>query len=292
MTPPAEGDHGNDPNGREPTSNTSPCYGHLRDRTLTMPSRLLLAFILLVCAHRAAAQTPSPGPLEVIRLADGSLVGRVILTDDGKIHMFVVGLGEVGIDPADVDALAACGAALLPSPWSGHGDGSRRRLQRRRARRVGLDARRTADTRSCSDRSAAWSRSMGRWESPARRSSRRRRRSVGGDAAGAGCSRRAGHRDGPQPVRGQPRAIPAIPLYDDRRPGLLVPEVGPSVVLARARDRLREREQTELGRVFPFAAGIPPGVDGPITGLYDMVTLRNSRPCSASIRTCIAWSSG
>jgi hypothetical protein len=33
-------------------------------------------------------------------------------------------------------------------------------------------------------------------------------------------------------------------------------------------------EQTALGRVLSFAAGIPPGVEGPITGVHDTMTLQ------------------
>ena len=87
-----------------------------------MPSRLLLAFILVVCAraHRAAAQTPSPAPLEVIRLANGSsLVGRVTSTDAGMIHMSVVGLGDVVVDSATVVSRSPVPPPPPPpSPWS------------------------------------------------------------------------------------------------------------------------------------------------------------------------------
>src|SRR6478672_6914782 len=106
----------------------SPCLWTFtrQDASLAMPSRLLLAFILLVCAHRAAAQTPSPATLEVIRLVDGSsLVGSVTPTDDGKIHMHVVGLGDVVIDPAAVASRSpAPSPPRPPSPWSGTATGS------------------------------------------------------------------------------------------------------------------------------------------------------------------------
>ena len=35
-----------------------------------------------------------------------------------------------------------------------------------------------------------------------------------------------------------------------------------------------KNEQTEYGRVLSFAAGIPAGVQGPITGVHDMLTLQ------------------
>src|SRR5258705_338134 len=85
------------------------------------PSQLLPVFTLLVCANRTAAQTPSPPPLEVIRLVGGSgLVGRVTSTGGGKIHMSVDGLGDVVIDSAAVASRSPVPLAPPPpSPWSG-----------------------------------------------------------------------------------------------------------------------------------------------------------------------------
>jgi len=81
---------------------------------------------VLACAQRAAAQTPPPAPLEVIRLANGSsLVGRVTSTEDGKIHMSVVGLGDVVIDAAAVASRSPAAPPPPPrSPWSGTATGS------------------------------------------------------------------------------------------------------------------------------------------------------------------------
>ncbi len=51
----------------------------------------------------AAAQTPSPAPLEVIRRVGGSsIVGRVAASGHGKVHMHVDGRGDVVIDSAAV----------------------------------------------------------------------------------------------------------------------------------------------------------------------------------------------
>jgi hypothetical protein len=81
---------------------------------------LLPGLIMLVHAHQVVAQTPSPAPLEVVRLVGGSsLVGRVTATGDGKVHMFVEGLGDVVIDSAAVASRSpAPTAPPPPSPWS------------------------------------------------------------------------------------------------------------------------------------------------------------------------------
>src|SRR3954468_5037147 len=90
------------------------------------PSHLLPAFLLLVFVHHAEAQTPAQSPPEVIRLLGGSgLVGRLTATGDGKIHMFVDGVGDVVIDSAAVASRSPVPPPPPPpSPWSGTFTGS------------------------------------------------------------------------------------------------------------------------------------------------------------------------
>jgi putative salt-induced outer membrane protein YdiY len=273
---PAEGDHGNDPDGRAPTSNTSPRYGHLRDRTLTMPSRLLLTFILLVCGHRAAAQTPSPGPLEVIRLADGSsLVGRVTSTDDGKIHMFVVGLGEVVIDPADVASRSpAPPPPPAPSPWSGTATGSMTHISTAVPGVAGstLGAQLTLGVARTGPRgTVTLDGTLSYWRvDPAAADVDQWAVTLGGrwmlTPRWALMGRSQFEVNHVQYLRYRSTTIAGLGYFvlkSGRVSFLLAPGIG-----------YGQSEQTELGRVLSFAAGIPPGVDGPITGLHDMVTLQ------------------
>lgn len=65
------------------------------------PSQLLPVFMLLVCANSTAAQTPSPAPLEVIRLVGGSGLGLIELTpfrglDQDEILHEMEDVGEFG----------------------------------------------------------------------------------------------------------------------------------------------------------------------------------------------------
>src|SRR5436190_13025724 len=90
------------------------------------PLLLLPVFAQLVCAQRAEAQTPAQAPPEVVRLVGGSsLVGRVTATGDGKIHMFVDGVGDVVIDSAAVASRSPVPPPPPPpSPWTGTLTGS------------------------------------------------------------------------------------------------------------------------------------------------------------------------
>jgi hypothetical protein len=94
------------------------------------PSLLLFVFVLLVGSQRGTAQQAGPAPTpaapEVIRLVGGSaLVGRVTATGGGKIHMYMDGVGDVLIDSAAVVSRSPVPPpAAAPSPWSGTVTGS------------------------------------------------------------------------------------------------------------------------------------------------------------------------
>jgi putative salt-induced outer membrane protein YdiY len=51
-------------------------------------------------------------------------------------------------------------------------------------------------------------------------------------------------------------------------------------------------EQTPLGRVLSFGAGIPPSVEGPITGVYDVMTLQLTPTLSFQQDMHYFWSLG
>jgi putative salt-induced outer membrane protein YdiY len=240
------------------------------------PSRLLLACVLLVCAQRASAQTLSPAPLEVIRLADGSsLVGRVTSTDDGKIHMHVVGLGDVVIDPAAVASRSPVSPPPpSPSPWSATATGSMTHVSAAVPGIAGstLGAQLTAGIARTGPRGAftldgtsnywrvdpavadvdQWSVALG-----GRRLLTQRWVLMGRSEIEVNRVQYLKYRS--TTIAG----LGYFVLKSDRVSLLLAPGIG-----------YGKSEQTALGRVLSFAAGTAPGVEGPITGVHDMMTLQ------------------
>jgi hypothetical protein len=91
------------------------------------PSHLRPTLLPLVFAHRAAAQAPTAGAPEVVRLIGGSgIVGRVTPTGDGRIHLSVDGLGDIVIDSSAIASRSPVPPPppRPPSPWSGTVNGS------------------------------------------------------------------------------------------------------------------------------------------------------------------------
>jgi putative salt-induced outer membrane protein YdiY len=241
-----------------------------------MPSRLLLAFILLVRAHRAAAQTPSPAPLEVIRLADGSsLVGRVTSTEDGMIHMHVVGLGDVVIDSAAVASRSPVPPPPPPpSPWSGTATGSMTHVSTAVPGVAGstLGAQLTAGVARTGPRGTfTLDGTLSYWRvDPAAAAVNQRAVTLGGrrmlTPRWVLMGRSEFEVNRVQYLQYRSTTIAGLGYFvlkSGRVSFLLAPGIG-----------YGKSEQTALGRALSFAAGIPPGVEGPITGVHDMMTLQ------------------
>jgi putative salt-induced outer membrane protein YdiY len=241
-----------------------------------MPSRLLLAFILLVCAHRAAAQTPAPAPLEVIRLADGSsLVGRVTLTEDGMIHMHVVGLGDVVIDSAAVASRSPVPPPPPPpSPWSGTATGSMTHVSTAVPGVAGatLGAQLTAGVARTGPRgTVTLDGTLSYWRvDPAAAAVNQHAVTLGGrrmlTPRWVLMGRSEFEVNRVQYLQYRSTTIAGLGYFvvkSARLSFLLAPGIG-----------YGKSEQTALGRVLSFAAGIPPGVEGPITGVHDMIALQ------------------
>jgi hypothetical protein len=232
--------------------------------------------MILVCAHPVAAQTPAPAPLEVIRLVGGSgLVGRVTSTGGGKIHMYVDGLGDVVIDSA-----AALSRSPVPppppppSPWSGTVTGSMTHIStiapglagstlgaqvNLGVARIGARGALTLDGnlsywRREPDSAAAnqWGLSLG-----GRRMLAARWVLLGRSQFDVNHVQYLQYRS--TTIAGLGYFVVKLP-----RVSLLVaPGLG-----------YGKSEQTAYGRVLSFAAGIPAGVEGPITGVHDMLTVQ------------------
>jgi hypothetical protein len=241
-----------------------------------MRSRFLLAIILLVCAHRVAAQTPPLAPQEVIRLVDGSsLVGRVTSTDDGMIHMNVVGLGDVVINPAAVASRSPVPPPPRPpSPWSGTATGSMTHISTAVPGVAGstLGAQLTAGVARTGPRAAVTlDGTLSYWRvDPAAAAVNQRSVTLGGrrmlTARWVLMGRSEYEVNRVQYLQFRSTTIGGLGYFilkSGRVSLLLAPGLG-----------YGKSEQTDLGRVLSFAAGIPPGVDGPITGVHDMFTLQ------------------
>lgn len=240
------------------------------------PSHLLPAFILLVCADPAAAQTPSPAPLEVIRLVGGSgFVGRVTATGDGKIHMYVDGVGDVAIDSAAVASRSPVPPPPAPpSPWSGTMTGSMTHIStiapglagstlgaqvNLGVARMGARGALTLDGnlsywRREPDSAAAnqWGLSLG-----GRRMLTQRWVLLGRSQFDVNHVQYLQYRS---------TTIAGLGYFVVKSPRvslLFAPGLG-----------YGKSEQTAYGRVLSFAAGIPSSVEGPITGVHDMLTVQ------------------
>lgn len=239
-------------------------------------SDLLPVFMLLVCVNRTAAQTPSPAPLEVIRLVGGSgLVGRVTSTGDGKIHMYVDGVGDVVIDSAAVASRSPVPPPPpAPSPWSGTLTGSMTHISTIAPGIAGstLGAQVTLGVARTGARGAlTLDGNLSYW----------RREPDSADVNQWGLTL-GGRRMLTQRVVLMGRSqfeVNHVQFLEYR--STTIGGVGYFVVKS---DRVSllfapglgygKNEQTEYGRVLSFAAGIPAGVEGPITGVHDVLSLQ------------------
>jgi len=240
------------------------------------PSHLLPAFILLVCAHPAAAQTPSPAPLEVIRLVGGSgFVGRVTSSGAGKIHMYVDGVGDVAIDSAAVASRSPVPPPPAPpSPWSGTMTGSVTQISTIAPGLAGstLGAQVTLGVARAGARGAlTLDGNLSYW--------RREPDSAAADQWGLslGGRRMLAPRwvllgrsqfdvNHVQYLEYRSTTIAGLGYFIVKSPRvslLFAPGLG-----------YGKSEQTAYGRVLSFAAGIPASVEGAITGVHDMLTVQ------------------
>src|SRR5204862_2775064 len=247
-----------------------------RETLAMQPSHLLAAFILLVCVHPATAQTPAPAPLEVIRLVGGSgLVGRVTSSGGGKIHMYVDGVGDVVIDSAAVASRSPVPPPPPPpSPWSGTMTGSMTHISTIAPGIAGstLGAQVTLGVARTGPHSAlTLDGNLSYW--------RREPDSAAADQWGLslGARRMLAARwvllgrsqfdvNHVQYLQYRSTTIAGLGYFVVKSPRvslLLAPGLG-----------YGKSEQTALGRVLSFAAGIPPSVEGPITGAHDMLTVQ------------------
>ncbi len=240
------------------------------------PSHLLPAFIIFVCAHHAAAQTSSPAPLEVIRLVGGSgLVGRVTSSGYGKIHMYVDGVGDVVIDSAAVASRSPVPPPPpAPSPWSGTVTGSMTHISTIAPGIAGatLGAQVTLGVARTGARGAlTLDGNLSYW----------RREPDSADVNQWGLTLGGRRMLTPrwvllgrsqfevnhvQYLKYRSTTIAGLGYFvvkSDRVSLLLAPGLG-----------YGKNEQTAYGRVLSFAAGIPAGVEGPITGVHDMLSLQ------------------
>jgi putative salt-induced outer membrane protein YdiY len=258
------------------------------------PSRLLVPFVLLVRAHGAAAQIPSPAPLEVIRLVGGSsVVGRVTATGDGKIHMHVDGLGDVVIDSASVTSRSPVAPPPRPPPpWSGTGTISVTHISTvvpgvagsTLGAQIALGtARKSARGELSLDGNMSYFRvdpataAVNQWGLTfgARRILAPRWVLLGRTTYDVNRVQYLQYRS--TTISG----LGYFVVKSDRASLLLAPGVG-----------YGKSEQTSLGRVLSFAAGIPPSVEGPITGAYDAMNLQLTPMLSVQQDLHYFWSLG
>jgi putative salt-induced outer membrane protein YdiY len=235
-------------------------------------SRLLPVFILLVFAHRADAQTPP----EVIRLVGGSgLVGRVTSTGGGKIHMSVAGIGDVVIDSAAVASRAPLPPPPPPpSPWSGTFTGSMTHISTIAPGLAGstLGAQVNLGVARTGARGAlTLDGNLSYWRrEPDSAAANQWGLSVGGRRMLAPrwvlLGRSQFDVNHVQYLQYRSTTIGGLGYFIVKSPRvslLFAPGLG-----------YGKNEQTAYGRVLSFAAGIPAGVEGPITGVHDMLSLQ------------------
>lgn len=240
------------------------------------PSYLLPAFILLGCIDRAAAQTPAPAPLEVIRLVGGSgLVGRVTSTGGGKIHLYVDGIGDVVIDSAAVASRSPVPPPPpLPSPWSGTLTASMTHISTIAPGIAGstLGAQMNLGVARTGARGAItldgnlsyWRREPDSADVNQRGLTLGARRMLTPRVVLMGRSQLEVNHVQFMEYRSTTIAgLGYIVVKSDRVTLLLAPGLG-----------YGKNEQTAYGRVLSFAAGIPAGVEGPITGVHNMLSLQ------------------
>jgi uncharacterized protein DUF481 len=259
-------------------------------RPLCLPS----AFILLVCAHRAVAQTPSPAPLEVIRLIGGSsIVGRVTATGNGSIHMYVNGLGDVVIDSAAVASRSPVPPPPPPpSPWSGMVTGSVTHVSTVVPGVAGstLGSQITLGVaRNVARSELTLDGTMSYWRvDPAAAAVNQWGLSLGGrrmlTQRWVLLGRTTYDFNRVQYLQYRSTTISGLGYFVVKSAGvslLFAPGVG-----------YGKSEQTALGRALSFAAGTPPSVEGAITGVYDAMTLQLTPALSFQQDLHYFWSLG
>jgi putative salt-induced outer membrane protein YdiY len=231
----------------------------------------LIAFILLVFAHRAEAQTPP----EVIRLVGGSgLVGRVTSTGGGKIHMYVDGVGDVVIDSAAVASRSPVPPPPAPpSPWSGTVTGSMTHISTVAPGLAGstLGAQINLGLARMGARGAlTLDGNLSYWRrEPDSAAANQWGLSLGGRRMLAArwvlLGRSQFEVNHVQYLQYRSTTIAGLGYFIVQSPRvslLFAPGLG-----------YGKSEQTAYGRVLSFAAGIPASVEGPITGVHDMLTV-------------------
>jgi len=243
------------------------------------PSHLLLAFILLGYPNPTAAQTPSPAPLEVIRLVGGSsLIGRVTASGDGKIHLYVDGLGEVVIDSAAALSRSPVPPppppAAPPSPWSGTMTASMTHISTIAPGIAGstLGAQVTLGVARTGARGAiTLDGNLSYWRrEPDSADVNQWGLTLGGRRMLAPrwvlMGRSQFEVNHVQYLQYRSTTIAGLGYFvvkSDRVSLVLAPGLG-----------YGKNEQTEYGRVLSFAAGIPAGVQGPITGVHNVLSVQ------------------
>lgn len=239
-------------------------------------SRPLAALILLVSAHRAAAQAPATTPPEVIRLVGGStIVGRVTASADGRIHVYVEGLGDVVIDSAAVASRSPVPPPPPPpSPWSGTMSGSVTHVSTvvpgvsgsTFGAQINLGvARKGARGELTLDGTLSY------WRvDPAAAEVDLWGLTLGGRRMLAPrwvlLGRTTYEVNHVQYLQYRSTTIAGLGYFLARSARvslLLAPGIG-----------YGKSEQTALGRAISFGNGTPPSVEGPITGAYDLLTLQ------------------
>ena len=214
--------------------------------------------------------------LEVIRLVGGSsLVGRVTAAGDGKIHISVDGLGEVVIDSADVASRSPVPPPQPPpSPWSGAVTASMTHISTIAPGIAGstLGAQMTLGVvRSGARGALTLDGNLSYW--------RREPDSADVDQWGLtlGGRRMLTPRvvlmgrsqfevNHVQYLKYRSTTIAGLGYFVVKSPRvslLLAPGLG-----------YGKNEQTEYGRVLSFAANVPAGVEGPITGVHNILSLQ------------------
>ena len=259
------------------------------------PSHLLPVFMLLLCpTHRVEAQTPTPASQEVVRLVSGStLVGRVTAAGDGKIHISVDGLGEVVIDSAAVASRSPVPPPPPPpSPWSGTASASMTHISTVAPGIAGstLGAQMTLGVARSGARGAlTLDGNLSYW----------RREPDSADVDQWGLTLGGRRMLTPRVMlmgRSQYEVnhVQYLKYRSTTIAGLgyfVVQSARVSLLLAPGLG-YGKNEQTEYGRVLSFAANIPAGVEGPITGVHNVLSLQLTPVLSFQQDMHYFWSLG
>jgi len=232
--------------------------------------------MVLLCVSRTAAQTPSPVPVEVVRLVGGSgLVGRVTSTGGGKTHMYVDGVGDVVIDSAAIASRSPVPPPPPPpSPWSGTITGSMTHISTVAPGLAGstLGAQVNLGVARMGARSAvSLDGNLSYWRrEPDSAAANQWGLSLGGRRMLAArwvlLGRSQFDVNHVQFLEYRSTTIAGLGYFVVKSPRV-------SLLVASGLG-YGKSEQTAYGRVLSFAAGIPAGVAGPITGVHDMLSLQ------------------